>query len=359
MKFVHARDLDLQDLPESSASANWLVVDADGNIRTWSWWALIFLMLAVVMSILFPSLGGTMQLLFMLCVMAYVLAVWFAQSKNDRQTEGALLAFAARNRWSYERAGLGGLNQSSLLWQPDAQSTVRHGLRNRMSGWDVAVWDHQVVRGSGKSRQEWRFTVVAVRLDRMVPHIVCDNRHNNGQNLLASLPTQFAGNQELKLEGDFPQHFKVYAPKDYERDALVFLTPDVMQAMMITEVACDFELVDNVAYAYVPGAFHPTKSAVSKLLAVVEMMQKEFGKQNQGYQPAADVKSVAATIEPGGRRLRQTNPTLYLIIASVGVMLWNATFVLRPFIDNASPWLMVVPLFLAGCVVLVLWHRGR
>ena len=359
MKYVSARDLDLTDLPESSPQFAWGLVDVQAVMTTRGIWVMCLSMAFIVAGIIFPQVSAWLPVVMMAAVSWFAASTLLVQARWDKHVDGALLAFAARNGWSYEREGLGGLSQSSLLWIADGDSAVKHGLRDKMSDWNVALWDHKVGRGTGRSRQEWRFTVVAVRFDNPVPHIVCDNRHNNQQNALEPFPTSFDREQDLKLEGDFPQAFKVYAPKDYERDALVFLTPDVMHAMMTTAVACDFELVDNVAYAYIPGALTPTKSKITEMLGIANMMQREFGKQNQSYKPAADVEPVAQFIEPSGRRLKQGSPFPYLAAGIIALSLWNVLSVFGGISPNTAVLLMLTPLLVAGSIVLGLWWRGR
>lgn len=359
MKYVRAHDLNLADLPDMPTQVAWGLVDSQTVMTTRGIWAMGLTMAFIVAGIIVPSLFGWLPMIMSVVVVWFMIMVLRAQSRWDKQVDGALLAFASRNGWSYEREGLGGLSQSSLLWIADGDSTVKHGLRDKLSGWNVALWDHKVGRGSGKSRQEWRFTVVAVRLDNPVPHIVCDNRRNNQQNVLEPLPASFKGNQELQLEGDFPQAFKVYAPQSYERDALVFLTPDVMAAMMDVGKDCDFELVDNVAYAYIPGALQPTKTQLTKLLDIATMMQKEFGKQNQAYKPAADSKPVTQFIEPTGQRLKQSSPFPYLVIGGILAGFWNMLSVVQPAFQAPSVLWLMMPFLVVGTIVYVLWWRGR
>jgi hypothetical protein len=85
---------------------------------------------------------------------------------------------------------------------------------------------------------------LAVRLDAPLPHLVLDAKANNG--LLATrLPGQFARDQVLQLEGDFDRYFTLYAPRQYERDALYVFTPDLMATLIDHGSDYDVEIVDD------------------------------------------------------------------------------------------------------------------
>lgn len=95
---------------------------------------------------------------------------------------------------------------------------------------------------------------IAVTLDREVPQILLDAKHNNmlGSNLLQSAKKQHV----ISLEGDFHKYFTVYGPTDFNTDIRAILTPDAM-ALLIDEAASyDIEFVDKTVYLYKNGGFN-------------------------------------------------------------------------------------------------------
>ena len=54
-----------------------------------------------------------------------------------------------------------------------------------------------------------------------------------------------ASGQRLSLEGDFDDHFTLYCPEEYERDALYLFTPDVMARLIDRVRGFDVEIIDD------------------------------------------------------------------------------------------------------------------
>jgi len=75
----------------------------------------------------------------------------------------------------------------------------------------------------------WRY--LRIDMNRNLPHVILDSTVDN-VNILGkvfnNLPDDIDPNQRLSLEGGFNDYFTLYAPKDYERDALYIFTPDLM-----------------------------------------------------------------------------------------------------------------------------------
>lgn len=75
----------------------------------------------------------------------------------------------------------------------------------------------------------WRY--LRIDMNRNLPHVILDSTVDN-VNVLGkvfnNLPDDIDPNQRLSLEGGFNDYFTLYAPKDYERDALYIFTPDLM-----------------------------------------------------------------------------------------------------------------------------------
>lgn len=113
----------------------------------------------------------------------------------------------------------------------------------------VEIGNYTHTTGSGKNRRTHRWGYVAIRLDVPLPHIVLDATGNNGL-FGSNLPMTFGRDQRLSLEGDFDQHFALYCPTGYERDALYLFTPDVMARFIDNAAALDVEIVDDWLFLY-------------------------------------------------------------------------------------------------------------
>ncbi|AZS38680.1 hypothetical protein CVS47_03339 [Microbacterium lemovicicum] len=113
----------------------------------------------------------------------------------------------------------------------------------------VEFANYRYTTGSGKNRTTHRWGYVAIKLDVPLPHIVLDALSNNGL-FGSNLPQSFDRDQRLSLEGDFDQHFALYCPNGYERDALYLFTPDIMARFIDNAAALDVEIVDQWLFLY-------------------------------------------------------------------------------------------------------------
>jgi len=141
---------------------------------------------------------------------------------------------------------------------------------------------------------------VSIRLPRALPHFVVD-AHANG----ASLPMPVHATQRVTLEGDFDQHFALYAPAGYERDALYLFTPDIMALLIDASGDLDVEVIGNRLTIYSPHLFDLRDAAVwERLEQLVSLLgAKAIGQAANYSDPRA--AGTDSNVAPAGRRLDQ------------------------------------------------------
>ena len=101
------------------------------------------------------------------------------------------------------------------------------------SGRFVDVGEFRYDMPAGKTTATMRWGFIAVHLDNALPHIVLEaQKHDNW--FTGGLPLDLDNEQQLRLEGDFNEHFTLYCPADFETDALYIFAPDLM-ALLIDE----------------------------------------------------------------------------------------------------------------------------
>ncbi|HMH58244.1 MAG TPA: hypothetical protein VK537_03595 [Galbitalea sp.] len=154
---------------------------------------------------------------------------------------------------------------------------------------------------------------VVIELDRRMPHMIAiakRPRKLGGQSIAPGLLRR----QVLSLEGNFDKYFTLYAPRQYERDALYVFTPDLMVLLIDRLGSYDLEIVDNRLYIYSHRPFNlldPTTH--QRLASIVQTVGRKATSQTLRYsddRTAPDVDIVA----PGGLRLRR-GVTLGAVIA--------------------------------------------
>ncbi len=153
--------------------------------------------------------------------------------------------------------------------------------------------------------------------------MLLDSRANNGLFGSTNLPAAFARDQVLSLEGDFNEHFTLYCPKEYERDALYVFTPDLM-ALLIDEAApYDVEIVDRWMFVYSARAFPLAEPSVyQRLLTIVTTVGAKTLTQTDRYVDERVGEFAANMVAPEGRRLRRGVSWVGIAIVVGFLALW-------------------------------------
>ena len=194
------------------------------------------------------------------------------------------------------------------------------------------------LKGRGDHLREWHY--VMVKLPVPQPHLVLDAIADGP--LPRELP-RLDPDQRILRGGAFEKWFRVYAPRAYQTDALVLLTPDVMAALMDHGSGFNLEIRDDALIFFTSSADFSDaevwrrvdsllRGAVPPLLARasryrdldVSRVQDLAGdldgsaerdaRQRAAYQAALEELGAhwvkAPTIGPIGKRLRMRPPGL-------------------------------------------------
>jgi len=165
--------------------------------------------------------------------------------------------------------------------------------------------------------RKWGY--IALRLDRELPHIVLKARSNVGR----GIPLVPNRDQVLTLEGEFKRYFTLYAPKDYERDALYVLSPDLMALLIDEASAFDVEIVDDWIIFYSPKHFDlRSPASFGRIMRIAQVVGTKSLRQTNRY---ADNRSeVEGVVANPGRRLRKTLSTHSVVALTAWTVVWAA-----------------------------------
>jgi len=194
----------------------------------------------------------------------------------------------------------------------------------------LEISNYRYVTGSGKNRTTHDWGFMALALDRRLPHMVLDSTANNGLFGGSNLPTTFAKEQRLSLEGDFDRYFSLYAPKDYERDALYVFTPDLM-ALLIDEAApFDVEIIDDWMFVYSSRPFAPADPAhFQRLFRIADTVGEKTLSQTDRYADDRIGDPAVNLVAPQGARLKRGFSVGSVIVIVAVVMIWTWSFFIR------------------------------
>ncbi|HEX8762388.1 MAG TPA: hypothetical protein VF733_01380 [Candidatus Saccharimonadales bacterium] len=159
---------------------------------------------------------------------------------------------------------------------------------------------HYYTIRSGKYEQTIPTAVINVTLPRAVPHVILDGRQNHLQ-----LGREFDRSQRFELEGDFGKYFTVYCPKDYERDVLYFLTPELMQVLINLDDKYDIEVIDHELYLYSGSRIKPSEKQINDIFTLIDTLGGEISENTERYRDWRVAKGLD-TVAPAGMQLKRS-----------------------------------------------------
>ena len=222
----------------------------------------------------------------------------------------------------------------------------------------IEIANYTFVTGSGKNRHTHNFGFVRVALKRALPNMVLDARHNNFLGL-TNLPDVFHGSQRLRLEGDFNKYFDLYAPKQYERDALYVFTPDVMQVLIESGRKYDMEIVDNELFIYQPTFIDlSSEERLREALSATAAISTELRDQTKRYSDErAQVVGGIPVVAESGRRLKKGVNWLMVLVV-VGIIGMNMILSFAPS-DLTGPLSVIYGFVFWGVVIFAFFSQRR
>ena len=170
---------------------------------------------------------------------------------------------------------------------------------------NTEIGNYTYVTGSGKNSKTHNYGYAMIKLDRKLPHMVLDAKHNNFL-AFSNLPDTFNKSQALSLEGNFDSYYTLYAPNEYKRDALYVFTPDVMEALIDSGAKYDMEVIDDTLLIYHTVHFDLTSQAqLEGILAITQRIGNELKDQTERYRDERVLDRTQNIVAPSGVRLKK------------------------------------------------------
>ena len=131
------------------------------------------------------------------------------------------------------------------------------------------LFTYSCVTGSGRYQQTHNFTVGRMVLPKNLPHILLLSKKSK-----ADVQRDLANSQDLQLEGNFGDYFKLQIESGQQIDVLTVLTPDVMQTLVSYNTAEDIEILGDDLYFIMNGDKRDYADVESLVRSVVELSQQ-------------------------------------------------------------------------------------
>lgn len=276
---------------------------------------IVFLFMSIINTV--SSLVDSVSTMFLLVVLTVGLAVGFGVAflrwlREGIARQAKLHKFALANQAEYLLHATAPA-YPGMIFNKGHSRLIVDALR-LPTGIEIGNYTYET--GSGKHRQVHTWSYAGVRLNRKLPHMVLDTKHNNMFGF-TNLPDSFSG-QKLSLEGDFDTHFTLYAPATYGRDALYIFTPDVMAALIDFGYAYDIEIVDDYLMFYGKNTIAlDSPEQLESFLNIIGLITRELHDQSHRYADERVGQPTANIIAEPGRRLKKRVTILPFVIVVI------------------------------------------
>lgn len=183
--------------------------------------------------------------------------------------------FAAAHGFTYEPKG-NPTGEAAVMFRQGHSRQIRHVVAGVVNRRHVRIFSYQFTVGSGKTSHTYPYTVFEFKFTGHFPHLYCNQLFNSyGVKVGEVIP--------LPLE--FEKQFTLYAPKEYEIEALEIFTPDLLADLLDRGLQHDIEIVDQELLIFTAG-----------YVKTVEALEREF----------ADAIALAQRLAPKLDRFRFT-----------------------------------------------------
>ena len=266
----------------------------------------------------FPS-GQGLLILGVVCAVVMVgtilvTIIWRISTREwIPQLAPRLGAFAAANGLLYSRRDKDP-NYPGTLFAVGSNRRVTDHLRST-SGRFFDLGSYHFETPAGRTDLKQRFGFIAIQLDRRLPHMLLEAKgHERWAD--GGVPIAIDRDQVLSLEGDFDQHFTLYAPKDYEIDALYIFAPDLMALLIDETGGMHVEIVDDWLFVYSPVDFDGASvEDYERFFRIINVVGAKTLRQTSRYEDdrlaQASIPAAQRVVGEDGRRLQRGALTPY------------------------------------------------
>jgi len=222
------------------------------------------------------------------------------------------------------------------IFQTGSQRRIYSQFLGEANG-EFEIGNYEYTVQHGKSSSTYQYGYIRIALERHVVHMLLDGKANNTNIFKASfsnLPISMARDQTLELEGDFNEHFTLYAPKEYERDAYYIFTPDLM-ALLIDEVGqFDVEVIDDQLFVYGKEFNFFDVATWQRIMAIITTVGAKTISQTDFYADEQIGDRTLDVVAAGGRRLRRGIPWSVVVVVVFGLLMAGAQLLVHGAIQR-------------------------
>ncbi|MGM0629372.1 MAG: hypothetical protein ACQESA_03015 [Patescibacteria group bacterium] len=200
--------------------------------------ALIFICLFVIAIIIVPFV------IFFLFFLSFFVVLIYISLIGSKAKRRFIKSFAEANDLEYEEsASLDSV--SGKLFDRGHSRVIYHIVKGYFKDHPVRLFSYRYSIGSGKNRKTYYFTVWEITFEKTeFPHILLQAKN------MRKFARSESDEEEINLEGEFDDKFRLYATRGYETEVLQIFTPEFLRMLCNKASNFSIEFAGKSMYIY-------------------------------------------------------------------------------------------------------------
>jgi hypothetical protein len=174
------------------------------------------------------------------------------------------------------------------------------------------VFESRYTVGRGKRKTTYKFACMAFQFTGSFPHLYLNKKDNK---------VSFISNEKFKisLPTSFDEQFALYAPNEYELEALQVFTPDVMEYLLRVDWPYDIEFVDQEMIVFHRGYINTLQALEQELTKASELAKFfQHNLQHMSFTPINQTPHLLREVQSG----RRSGWSIFKLVALVIMVLF-------------------------------------
>ncbi len=228
-------------MDEEIGSHNFINVDISTRqyIIKHSFVAIFFVLLFVLAAGVIVLYIGWLLTLVLLIIIPFVSFAYI----RDKTDYAFVEQFAKQNGYTLDHGQNESITPVSTYLKMGRNQYIDHVMTGLYGRFPLRIYTFNTTIGDEKDPEQLEFSVFEISYPGTVMNMLLDTgNHILDKSLIVG--------KKLELEGNFNNYFDVYVPEGSEIEALMILTPDVMEQLIVKSRKYSIEISNNKLFIY-------------------------------------------------------------------------------------------------------------
>ena len=253
---------------------------------------------------------------------------------KDRFERDFLKEFAAANGYTFAKDGTVDETYGTIFRMSDDQA-ISDLVSGTYAGCDLRMFLHEATIRHGRDSSRYDHTVIELDVHGQLPDLLMVNKHQRLKFMEPDFQELFGIKNIISLEGDFNEHFTLYAPDSMSVEALEVFSPDTMALMEDEARHYTVEFAGNRVYIYAVGYVSTVQDLTGMFALAKQLLAKIEPLSSRLTHDSAVAAPAVGLYKPRLDRRGVVRRTVIIIFILLCLALGVAIAIISP--DDSQP----------------------